>query len=625
MLIIAMLLLGSILPGMQLGSQDAEAADMEWATKANMPTVRSFMGAGVVDGKIYTIGGYYYDGVSDYYVPTVEMYDPATDTWAVRTSMPKSRSHLVAGVVDGKIYAIGGYDGETELGTVQVYDPLTNDWSNRAGMPTPRHRMAAGVVGGKIYVIGGSYLDGSYDEYLSTVEMYDPATDTWAAKADMPTPRRSLAAGVVGGKIYAIGGSDGTPLSTVEMYDPATNKWAEMADLPKPRSSLAVGVIGGSLYVFGGGSSEDQILSEVLMYSPGTNTWAIKDLMQTVRYGLAVAVADDKAYAIGGINFDGATYRYLSTVEEYASSVRLSIEVSVSKQVIVSGEAATVTSIIKNIGTVPATNVQIDYYYEIVDSGTRAPTLFDTATVSLDVGAQTVIAKNWTAPTGEGNYTISVGIAGSSSPSAVRAYVDDGDGIIGLADAFPGDPDEWADSDGDGIGDNSDSFPDIHNTMLWALIFIAIFFIVLFTIIAARKLKSRASVRPKKPHPLPSQPAAPRKQAAANSALLESVVHITVPDFIDSGISDDIIVELNNTSKTTIKDISLDLSHLEEDFEISGTVMVKTLGPGKTLEQRLIIKPKYEKGTFPVKVRINSSEGSLEKEYKIKVGGTEIY
>lgn len=36
----------------------------------------------------------------------------------------------------------------------------------------------------------------------------------------------------------------------------------------------------------------------------------------------------------------------------------------------------------------------------------------------------------------------------------------DGDGVLDEEDAFPEDPDEWADSDGDGVGDNSDEFPN---------------------------------------------------------------------------------------------------------------------------------------------------------------------
>jgi hypothetical protein len=56
------------------------------------------------------------------------------------------------------------------------------------------------------------------------VEEYDPATDTWTRKADMPTARDSLSTSVVNGKIYAIGGAmsgDGVSLSIIEEYDPA--------------------------------------------------------------------------------------------------------------------------------------------------------------------------------------------------------------------------------------------------------------------------------------------------------------------------------------------------------------------------------------------------------------------
>jgi N-acetylneuraminic acid mutarotase len=77
------------------------------------------------------------------------------------------------------------------------------------------------AVNGKIYAIGGQ---ASFDERvptLSTVEEYDPKTDTWAKKADMPTPRY-VATSAVNGRIYAIGGGDlaGTVLSTVEEYTP---------------------------------------------------------------------------------------------------------------------------------------------------------------------------------------------------------------------------------------------------------------------------------------------------------------------------------------------------------------------------------------------------------------------
>ena len=39
----------------------------------------------------------------------------------------------------------------------------------------------------------------------------------------------------------------------------------------------------------------------------------------------------------------------------------------------------------------------------------------------------------------------------------------DGDGVGDNADAFPNDPSETMDSDGDGVGDNGDAFPNDPN------------------------------------------------------------------------------------------------------------------------------------------------------------------
>jgi len=49
-------------------------------------------------------------------------------------------------------------------------------------MPTARWSPVTAVVDGKIYAIGG--VGGS-----AKMEMHDPAADTWAIRADMPTGR----------------------------------------------------------------------------------------------------------------------------------------------------------------------------------------------------------------------------------------------------------------------------------------------------------------------------------------------------------------------------------------------------------------------------------------------------
>jgi N-acetylneuraminic acid mutarotase len=190
-----------------------------WSTKAPMPTVRDSPAVGVVNGILYAVGG----DVSGTWLSTVEAYDPVSDTWSTKAAMPTARSYPAAGVVDGILYAVGGSNpfGSPPLGslpTLEVYDPVSNTWSTKAPMPTPRWYLAAGAVNEILYAVGG-YQD------LSTVEAYDPASDNWTRVAPMPTGRGGLKVGVVNGGLYAVGGYDytaGHALSTNEAFTPSS-------------------------------------------------------------------------------------------------------------------------------------------------------------------------------------------------------------------------------------------------------------------------------------------------------------------------------------------------------------------------------------------------------------------
>lgn len=94
----------------------------------------------------------------------------STDTWIAKTSMPTARMLLTSGVVNGKIYAIGGWEGgnsHVRFSTVEEYDPVTDTWVTKTSMPTARESLTSSVVNGKIYTIGGWWE-------RSTVEEYDP-------------------------------------------------------------------------------------------------------------------------------------------------------------------------------------------------------------------------------------------------------------------------------------------------------------------------------------------------------------------------------------------------------------------------------------------------------------------
>ena len=83
-------------------------------------------------------------------------------------------------------------------------------------MPTARGYAAGRVLNGKLYVVGG----GSGGQPLGRVEAYNPATNTWATKASMPSARWNLAAASANGILYALGGLGPNGYTKNEAYTP---------------------------------------------------------------------------------------------------------------------------------------------------------------------------------------------------------------------------------------------------------------------------------------------------------------------------------------------------------------------------------------------------------------------
>ena len=140
-------------------------------------------------------------------------------------------------MIGDKIYLFGGWSGALESRTMQ-YDPATDEWTQKTDMPTPRTCLHKGapVINGKVYIIGGYNWDA-----VSVMEIYDPETDTWTKGVDMPTARFGHAVIAFDGRIYSFGGCIGADIvnqtwcPVVEEYDTGftTGKSVE------PKSKLA--------------------------------------------------------------------------------------------------------------------------------------------------------------------------------------------------------------------------------------------------------------------------------------------------------------------------------------------------------------------------------------------------
>lgn len=290
------------------GCVPSETEQGHWSTGAPALTKRSEAALAVVGGFIYTLGGFEeqttgsstYLGVSK----AVEMYDPQTDRWEIKSSLPIGLHHAGAAVLDNQLYVAGGFSPSESnswrpVNTLFRYNPMTDQWIELKSMPTPRGALGVSAHQGKLYAISG--YDGK--DNPAVVEVYDPRTNSWSSVSPIPTPRDHLAVVTQGHRIYAIGGrvkqNYHKNLRTVEMYDPEADQWTSVTDMPTPRSGITAGVLHNQIYVLGGESGKGTF-AENERYDPQTNIWETMLPLPTARHGLGAAVIENRLYVVSG-------------------------------------------------------------------------------------------------------------------------------------------------------------------------------------------------------------------------------------------------------------------------------------------------------------------------------------
>ncbi|RME73441.1 MAG: hypothetical protein D6784_11920 [Chloroflexi bacterium] len=189
----------------------------------------------------------------------------------------------------------------------------SSDWKILTAMPTRRAGLAAAVLDGKVFAIGGIRAN---NQPTRLVEIFDPAANTWSEGAARPTAATDFQAAVVGKKIYTPGGctSSGQALDTLEIYSPPADAWTTGASLPAPRCGYALAVYSDTLYLFGGWDGE-QFTDTVFVYHPDQNRWDTLDTHLPRPKGYAgAAVLDNAIYVVGGYNGQeefAETHRFL--------------------------------------------------------------------------------------------------------------------------------------------------------------------------------------------------------------------------------------------------------------------------------------------------------------------------
>ncbi|MEW6200906.1 MAG: kelch repeat-containing protein [bacterium] len=244
-----------------------------------LPYPKYDLSAVTLGDDIYAIGGSWQIPTPLWWKTVRDTYkfNPQTNQWTKMADLPGLGSHntgiayATAQVVNGKIYLIGGQTAlhnyyNYTLNNVYEYNPATNVWNEKSSLPVRRRAPISAVYNNVIYVMGGFFYEHpspiAYGPFPETFA-YDVNTDTWTQKASMPQARYSGDAVVINGKIYVFGGIGVNGLTGTDkilIYDPATDTWESTYSCGQLlRFEHSVGTIGNTVYIAGGRITYDAI------------------------------------------------------------------------------------------------------------------------------------------------------------------------------------------------------------------------------------------------------------------------------------------------------------------------------------------------------------------------------
>jgi hypothetical protein len=305
--------------------------DPQWTTTGSMVMPRAYHTAGVLaDGRVLLAGGTTratllpIGGIIVYSaIPEAELYDPATETFAVTGSLKVGRMRHTASVLpSGKVLLAGGSsEYETVVfASAEIFDPATGTFRL---VPSPManarvSHTATVLPGGKTLIAGGR---NTTDGFLAKAELFDPAANGGAGgfitvASPMSARRRDHSASVLpSGKVLIAGGeaSDGGTVSFVsgaEIFDPAAPAGAEFVatgSMLLPRAEHSASPLLSGKVLIAGGHDRDVLLEEAETFDPqadgGKGAFTKTGPMVTARYSHTASVLPSgEVILVGGVD-----------------------------------------------------------------------------------------------------------------------------------------------------------------------------------------------------------------------------------------------------------------------------------------------------------------------------------
>lgn len=300
-------------------------AQAQWEQQANFP------GGARAYTTSFSIGPYGYVGLGQFppngqFFSDFWRFDPQENNWTQMASLSTTLSRATAQGFNGKAYCGTGYNGSARVNSWYEYDPASDSWTAKAPVPGgPREYAISFVLSNKIYVGGGT----PNQPLLDDLHAYDPATNTWTQVANLPSPRIFASCFTANGKAYLFGGFVGPGQyanATVHEYDPVLDSWTEKSQFPgQARSHLNSFSLNGKGYLgFGQHNTGAVYFNDWFEYDPDANSWTNLGSFPggQRRFGASVQIGDQGFVCTG---LQGTTV-FLSDTWTFASGGTTSMQ-----------------------------------------------------------------------------------------------------------------------------------------------------------------------------------------------------------------------------------------------------------------------------------------------------------
>ena len=308
-----------------------------WEKTTDLPSLRDEPAVvSLRDGRALLTGGAAGEDVGWSAYSSTYVFDPTSRRWSRSGLLNTARTATAATLLlDGRVLVAGGLyldraapDQARVLDRGEVWDPRTGAWSRTRRLAETRvGASAVTLTDGRVLLVGGSVDRDSAPIEQASAEVYDPASGRWSSAGSLATARSgfALVALTDGGALVAGGfGGVGTTgieyLSSVERFDPVSNTWSAAADLPRPVAGAAgIRLADGHVLLAGGSVREPELIdadagtfvsgltADAVLFDSAVGTWAATTPMPSPRAGAsAVLLADGSAVFVGGSASEGS-------------------------------------------------------------------------------------------------------------------------------------------------------------------------------------------------------------------------------------------------------------------------------------------------------------------------------